>query len=60
VHQVDLVHAVERAERTERIVIRCTRETAVAFRRYAAEFRNYEEALLSLLARAGAHRGLLL
>jgi hypothetical protein len=35
--------------------IRCSRETLVAFRRYAAEFRDYEEALISLLERAGVY-----
>ena len=38
------------------IRIRCTEETYRAWRRYAADFRNYEEALRSLLDKAGALR----
>jgi hypothetical protein len=38
-----------------RLVIRCSRETLVAFKRYAAEFKDYEEALISLLERAGVY-----
>ena len=37
--------------------IRCSRETLVAFKRYAAEFKTYEDALLSLLERAGVRVG---
>lgn len=36
------------------IYIWCGEETYRAFRRYAADFRNYEEALRSLLRMAGA------
>jgi hypothetical protein len=35
--------------------IRCSRRVKVAFKQYAAQFRDYEEALISLLERAGVH-----
>jgi hypothetical protein len=39
---------------TERkLDIRCSEETFYAFRRYAADYRSYEEALKSLLVKAG-------
>jgi len=41
-------------KKTAKIIIRCTEETKKAFRRYAADYESYEEALRSLLARAGA------
>jgi hypothetical protein len=37
--------------------IRCARETFIAFKRYAADYRTYEDALLSLLEGAGIHVG---
>jgi len=40
----------------ERLQIRCSRETYNAFRKYAADYKNYEEALRSLLAKAGVLR----
>lgn len=39
--------------RSARIVIWCSEEVRRAFRRYAADYRNYEEALVSLLEKAG-------
>jgi len=44
---------VSRERKREVLRIRCTRETLVRFKRYAAHFKNYEEALKSLLNRAG-------
>jgi hypothetical protein len=38
-----------------RLVIRCSRETYVAFRKYAAEFRSYEDALVNLLECRGVY-----
>jgi hypothetical protein len=38
-----------------RLVIRCSRETLVAFKRYAADYESYEDALVSLLEKAGVY-----
>jgi len=38
--------------KNEVLRIRCTWSTKVKFKRFAAEFRNYEEALKFLLAKA--------
>jgi hypothetical protein len=35
--------------------IRCSRRVKVAFKQYAAQFKDYEEALVSLLERAGVY-----
>jgi len=39
--------------RIERIVIYCTPETKRAWRMYASQFRNYEEALRAILEEKG-------
>jgi hypothetical protein len=38
------------------LMIRCNYDTKKAFKKYAADYPNYEEALRSLLARAGVLR----
>jgi hypothetical protein len=47
-----MVYMVNRREM--KLVIRCSRETYVAFRKYSAEYGCYEDALRSLLEKAGA------
>jgi hypothetical protein len=37
------------------IRIRCCRSTFIAFKKYAAEYKTYEDALLSLLAKVGIY-----
>jgi len=37
----------------QKIVIRCTSETKKAFRRYAADYPSYEDAIRALLIAAG-------
>ena len=39
--------------RVDRIVIYCTPETKKAWRMYASQFRNYEEALRAILEEKG-------
>lgn len=41
------------SKKPRRIVIWCSEEVYRAFKRYAADYRNYEEALISLLEKAG-------
>lgn len=40
-------------EKSSVLYVRCREEVKKAFRRYALDYRNYEEALISLLRRAG-------
>jgi len=44
--------------KTRVLVVRCSEETWRSFRKYAADYESYEDALRSLLALAGAlHEG---
>ena len=43
--------------KTERLIIRCTRHTKRRFRRIAADFDNYEEALRALMDLWEENRG---
>ena len=44
-------------KRRERIIIWCEPEVKIAWKRYAAGFKNYEEAFKELLRRAGEYEG---
>jgi hypothetical protein len=43
------------AKKTRDLRIRCSEEVYRAFKRYAADYDSYEEALISLLEKAGVY-----
>jgi hypothetical protein len=49
------IHVYVPLERTDVLQIRCFPETIIAFKKYAAEFKSYEDALISLLECKGIY-----